>query len=238
MTVRSCSLLTVFALAVVMARQAEAQFDPRADQYDPARAQIDDAPPLEALEQSPLRLENTSWTYIPAPKPREFQLHDYVWIRVNELSHTMSDGEMQRRRNLLYDALLSDWVVLDGLKSIKPSPQSDGDPRIRGVLNQLYRAEGELETSERLTLNIAAEIVDVRPNGNLVLESHKSVRTNDEVWEVSLSGSCRPEDISENNMVLSERIVGLEIYKRESGHVYDSYKRGWFIRLLDRFSPF
>jgi flagellar L-ring protein precursor FlgH len=232
MTVRCCSLLLALVAALLVVRQADAQFD------DPSASQLDGIPPMDTMGYPPLRLENSSWTYIPAPKPREFLLHDYVWIRVNELSRTTSDGEMQRRRNLLYDALLSDWVVLDGLKSIKPSPQSDGDPRIRGTLNQLYRAEGELETSERLTLNIAAEIVDVLPNGNLVLESHKTVRTNDEVWEVSLSGSCRPEDISENNMILSERIVGLEIYKRESGHVYDSYKRGWFVRLLDRFSPF
>jgi flagellar L-ring protein precursor FlgH len=204
-----------------------------------------DSPVQQALPEGtsagpypPLRLENTSWTYMPEPVPRQFKVHDYVMVRVNEMSRTTSDGEMQGRRNLLYDAILNDWVVLDGLKSVKPSPQSDGDPRIKGQLTQLYRAEGELETSERMSLNIAAEIVDILPNGNLIIEAHERVRNNDEVWEVSLTGSCRPEDIAENNMVLSERIVGLEIYKRELGHVRDTYKRGWFTRWFDQFSPF
>ena len=218
---------------VLSAGGARAQYELPEPQVPPMTGPHADVPAFP-----PLRLENTSWTYIPSPMPREFQVHDYVMIRVNEMSRTNSDGEMQRRRNLLYDAILNDWVVLDGLKSIKPSPQSDGDPRIKGQLSQLYRAQGELETSERMSLNISAEIVDILPNGNLILEAHEHVRNNNEHWEVSLTGSCRPEDVSENNMVLSERIVGLEIYKRELGHVRDSYKRGWLVRWLDQFSPF
>jgi flagellar L-ring protein precursor FlgH len=196
------------------------------------------SPETAAAAAAAGRLENTSWTYIPVPPPRQIEIGDFISIRVNEISRMTSEGEMQRRRNALYDAILADWVVLNGLKSIKPSPQSDGPPRIQGRLNQLYRAEGELETAERLTLSIQASVVDKRPNGTLVLEAHKQVRNNNEMWEVSLSGMCRPEDINEDNMILSDRIYGLEIYKREVGHVRDSYQRGWFIKWMDQLGPF
>ncbi|GIW94987.1 MAG: hypothetical protein KatS3mg110_3028 [Pirellulaceae bacterium] len=186
----------------------------------------------------PYGLERYSWTYIPPPATRKFQVEDIVFIRVNELSRTSSDATLQRRRNALYDFLLNDWVVLNGLRSIKPSPQSDGDPRVRTTHNRLDRAQIQLDTSESLSLNIAARIADIRPNGTLVLEAHKVVRINNEVWEVALSGICRPQDIAENNMILSERIYDLRIYKRELGHVRDGYKRGWFTRWFDQFSPF
>lgn len=191
----------------------------------------------ESIPPGP-RLENYSWTYIPQPTPREFAVEDIVFIRVNELARMESDGEMQGRRNASYDAVLLDWVYLRGLEAIKPSPQRDGDQRVQGRLNELYRAQGEMETSERLSFNIAAKIVDIRPNGNLVLEAHKQVRVNREVWDVCLSGTCRAEDIADNNMILSERVYGLRIKKEEIGHVRDAYKRGWFIYWFDQFKPF
>jgi flagellar L-ring protein FlgH len=196
------------------------------------------SPDMAAAYSVATQLDAGSWTYVPAPVPREFQIGDFVKIRVNEISRMTADSEMQRRRNATFDAVLADWPVLNGLRSIKPSPQSDGDPRVQGRLNQLYRAEGEMETSERLTLNIQATIVDIRPNGTLVLEAHKRVQNNNEVWEVSLTGLCRAKDISETNLLSSDQITDLNISKREVGHVRDSYKRGMVTRFLDLMSPF
>ena len=180
----------------------------------------------------------TSWYEVPLPPPKEVKVHDIVTIRVDLGAQVISEGEMQRRKNATYDALLNNWVILNGLKSVKPSPQSDGDPRVQGNLNQLYRATGELETVESLKFEIAAKVAAILPNGNLVLEAHRQVVNNDEVWMHSLTGVCRREDIGPGNMILSEDIADLEVSKREHGHVRDSYKRGWFTLWLDRFNPF
>jgi flagellar L-ring protein precursor FlgH len=180
----------------------------------------------------------TSWYEVPLPPPKEIKVHDIVTIRVDLGAQVISEAEMQRRKNATYDALLNNWVVLNGLKSVKPSPQSDGDPRVQGNLNQLYRATGELETVESLKFEIAAKVAAVLPNGNLVLEAHRQVINNDEVWMHSLTGVCRREDIGPGNIILSEDIADLQISKREHGHVRDSYKRGWFTLWLDRFNPF
>jgi len=180
----------------------------------------------------------TSWYEVPLPPPKEVKVHDIVTIRVDLGAQVISEAEMQRRKNATYDALLNNWVILNGLKSVKPSPQSDGDPRVQGNLNQLYRATGELETVESLKFEIAAKVAAILPNGNLVLEAHRQVVNNDEVWMHSLTGVCRREDIGPGNIILSEDIADLEVSKREHGHVRDSYKRGWFTLWLDRFNPF
>lgn len=180
----------------------------------------------------------TSWYEVPLPPAKEVKVHDIVTIRVDLGAQVISESEMQRRKNATYDALLNNWVILNGLKSVKPAPQTEGDQRVQGNLNQLYRATGELETVESLKFEIAAKVAAVLPNGNLVLEAHRQVINNDEVWMHSLSGVCRREDIGPGNVILSEDIADLEISKREHGHVRDSYKRGWFTLWLDRLNPF
>src|SRR5687768_18280936 len=49
-----------------------------------------------------------------------------------------------------YDARLNDWIVLEGLRAMKPAPQSEGDQRVQGNLNQLNRVTGQLDTTESL----------------------------------------------------------------------------------------
>ena len=166
-----------------------------------------------------MTLPQASLIYQPPMKPKQIKIHDLVTIRVDQKSRFNSDGEINRRKTAAYDLLI-------------------GDDSITGDLAQLYRADGEVATTELLTLDVTARIVDIRPNGTLVLEAHQEVRNNNEVWDFSLSGICRPEDILEGNMLLSKNIYDLRIYKRERGSVRDSYKRGWFTRWLDVFHPF
>jgi flagellar L-ring protein precursor FlgH len=180
----------------------------------------------------------TSWYEIPLAPPKEVRVHDIITIRVDMGARVTSEGEVQRRKQGRYDAILNDWLVLNGLKSAKPAPQTDGDQRIQGNLNQLFRATGELETAESIKFEIGTQVAAVLPNGNLVLEAHSKKVINDEVWMISLSGVCRREDIQPGNFVLSKDIANLDIVKREYGQIRDSYKRGFVSRMLDLFSPF
>jgi len=180
----------------------------------------------------------TSWYEIPLPPPKEVRVHDIITIRVDVAVRMTSDAEWQRRKNAKYDALLNDWIKLVGLRAVKPAPQSDGDQRIQGNLNIQDRSQGELETSESLKFEIAATVASVLPNGNVVLEAHRTVRNNHDYWLHSLSGICRREDIGPGNIVLSKDLANLQIEKREMGQVRDSYKRGWLTRLWDEYGPF
>ncbi len=191
-----------------------------------------------APEDAQLNLSQGSWIYTPTPPPREIQKHDVISVRVDMLSRMAAEGELRRRKNGNYDARLNDWIIFDGLRWMKPSPQTNGDPRVRGELRSQYRSLGELETAESLAFNIACEVVDIRPNGNLVIEGRNNARINDEVWTITLAGSCRPESIGPNNVVLSRDIIDLDIQKVETGSVASGYQRGWFQKIFDLIQPF
>jgi flagellar L-ring protein FlgH len=180
--------------------------------------------------------QNSPFFNLPEP-PREIQLRDIITVIVDEKSQFISEGEVDRRKNANINAALQDWIKLDGF-GITPAPQTNGDPRVRGQINSQYRAEAEVETRDALKFRVAATVVDVRPNGLLVLEAHREVGNNEERWEYSLSGVVRREDVLPNNTVLSEDIAELRVDKREAGHVRDGYRRGWFLRWLDTVAPF
>ena len=80
-----------------------------------------------------------------------------------------------------------------------------------------------IRSSSSLTTNISAEIVDIRPNGVLVLNATKTIKDNDNTFVFSLTGSCRSQDILPDNTILSRNILNPLINKQESGHVRDGY---------------
>jgi len=95
-----------------------------------------------------------------------------------------------------------------------------------------------MQTVESLKFEITATVQAVLPNGNLVLEAHRNLKVNEELWQVSLSGICRREDIQPGNVVLSNHVAELFIDKKELGIIRDGYRRGFVTRFLDTFSPF
>ncbi|MGN6547009.1 MAG: flagellar basal body L-ring protein FlgH [Aureliella sp.] len=187
--------------------------------------------------QSP-ELAAASWTYAAAPAARVLRIHDVISIRVDEVARMTAEGRASQRKNALYNAILKDWIEMEGLKAIRKAPQTQGDPAVNGQLSEIYRATSDLQTLESLAFNIAAEIADIRPNGNIVLEAHKSISVNDNRWEISLSGICQAKDIGPDNLVLSKDIIDLKVEKRESGQARDGYRRGWFTEWFSRLQPF
>lgn len=187
-----------------------------------------------------LTLENSSFTYVrpkPMPLPQELEKHSIITVLVDHRTRFQSEGDIENRLTANLRGILSDWPILKG-GDLKPSPQSDGDPAVNGSLRSQYRAEADMQARDSITFRIAARIVDIRPNGNLVIEGHQTIENNEEVWQLSLTGVVPREAVQPDRTVRSESIVDLSIVKRERGHVRDGYKRGWLQRAYDKYKPF
>ncbi len=188
-----------------------------------------------------LTLQNSSFIYRELPpeaRPRELQANDIITIVVDFRSRFLSEGDAESRKTASLTATLSDWIKLDGGGALKPAPQADGDPTISGSLNSQYRAEADVELRDSLSFRMAAKIVDIRPNGNLVIEGHQEIRNNEERWRISLTGVVRREAIQADRTVSSDAIYEFNVDKEELGQVRDGYSRGWLAKWYDRFKPF
>ena len=187
-----------------------------------------------------ITLENSSYIHLDLPpeaRPRELQQQDIITVLVDFRSRFLSEGDAESRKTASLTAILTDWIRLEG-GAIKPAPQSDGDPTVAGSLNSQFRAESDVELRDSLTFRMAAKIVDIRPNGNLVIEGHQEIRNNEERWRISLTGVVRREAIQADRTVSSDSIAELKIDKEELGQVRDGYARGWLGRWYDRYKPF
>lgn len=116
-----------------------------------------------------------------------------------------------------------------------------GKPSPAGALSNLAKGSGESQlqgqgqTSRETTLSttLSARVVEVLPDGNLVLEGSKLVQVNSEQQWVTVRGLARRSDIQPGNLVRSDRLAYLEIRVNGKGVVGDAVRRPFFLyRLL------
>ena len=184
-----------------------------------------------------LTLERASWTYQKVAEPRPIGLNSQVTVWVDSTSVVTNEGQMDRKKNGYGSLALPNWVLFKGL-SVIPDPQSAGEPKIRGEVDNKLRSQANLETRDQLEFKITCKVVDIRPNGILVIEGTNSIKCNEELFNYSLTGEIRAEDIKPDNTVLSSSIASLRINKYEEGHTRDGYRRGWMLKWLDKYQPF
>jgi flagellar L-ring protein FlgH len=185
-------------------------------------------------------LANSSFIFRKLPpesENRELQINDIVTVLVDYRSSMLSEGDAESRKTASLNAVLADWLKFDG-KDLYPAEQNRGDLAINGSLRTQFRTESEMELRDSLTFRIAAAVVDIRPNGNLVLEARREIRINEEVWLQSLTGVVRRQSIGPDRTVRSDEVAELRIEKREKGFINDAYTRGWFTRWYDKYKPF
>ena len=192
--------------------------------------------PPGPLAPRPLRRRDVSWIYIDRPKPRKVGVHDIITVVVDEKSEVTQNSRFNRQRNAVFTAQLKEWLRINSRGDLDVS--AINAPGIDSQLRSQLQSFGTGLSQEGMKYRIAATVVDILPNGTLILEAHKSIRSNTELWEYSLTGRIRSQDVAGNNTVNSENVADLMIAKREHGKIQDSTKRGFITRFYDFFLPF
>lgn len=95
-----------------------------------------------------------------------------------------------------------------------------------------YSGKGEVVRSEQFVAQMTATVIELLPNGDLMIEGRQQMRINRENTEIGLRGRIRPQDISAQNSVLSSRIAEAEIDYNGKGFVSRSAKPGILTRIL------
>lgn len=111
-----------------------------------------------------------------------------------------------------------------------------GELAIGGSSN--YRGAGNVKRNEKLTLRIAATVVDVLPNGHLVVQGDQEVRVNNELRDLQIVGIVQPEDISRHNVIGYDRIAGARISYGGRGTVSTAQQPRWGQQVVDKVLPF
>lgn len=112
----------------------------------------------------------------------------------------------------------------DDLASVNSSSASSGN--------------GSVKRNEQITLRVAATVVDVLPNGHLVVQGNQEVRVNFELRDLQVAGIVRPEDISRQNQITYDKIAGARISYGGRGQISDVQQPRLGQQVTDILLPF
>jgi flagellar L-ring protein precursor FlgH len=190
---------------------------------------------------APVRsIQSVSFFSVADPKPKSFKKHDLVTIIAKENSAFTSNGNATQTKTEDLDSKLNAFIALRPSTMQLHSIISGGSnvPEINFANSRDFKGQGEVDRTDTFSDRVTAEVVDVKPNGTLVVEAIKHIKTDEEDQRMILTGTCRAEDITADNTVLTTQLFDLELTQTHTGAVNDSTSRGLIPRLLDTFSPF
>jgi flagellar L-ring protein FlgH len=101
-----------------------------------------------------------------------------------------------------------------------------------------FSGDGSVQRNERLTLRVAATVVEELPNGVLRIEGQQEVRVNFELRELIVTGYVRPTDISRKNEITYDRIAGARISYGGRGQISDVQQPRYGQQISDILLPF
>jgi flagellar L-ring protein precursor FlgH len=198
------------------------------------------------------------------------RIGDIVTVDVDELIVFNNTKVLQRARDTDATPGLAGRFVNSLINSVSSDKAATaaGDPiRRKFPLNMLPRTKeeadkvnilnpvdsnyesqntGKMENTQRIRFNMAVQVIDALPNGNLVIEGVKQVGFSNERQFISLRGIIRPTDIlfglkAATNVapsILSRHIADARYEVVSEGALSDAAKRGWLQRLDDKITPY
>lgn len=221
--------------------------------------QIGQAPPLSPIAVPP-NLAAGAPVYVPQPQPlpdprgvnslwrpgsrsffrdpRAAKIGDILTVSIdigdqakiaNTTSRSTSASENAGVPNFLgleslLPGVLPDEVVPSSLVDLSSDSSSTGT--------------GSVDRSETINLTVAAVVVQVMPNGNLVIQGQQEVRVNNEVRVLLVSGVARPEDIASNNTIRHTQIAEARISYGGRGQITDVQQPRYGQQFFDIIWPF
>ena len=159
---------------------------------------------------------------------RAMRPHDLISVVVSESLAASTDGTVKNSRasnaSSTVSALFGTLHPGNALQNLVNQTSSSG-----------LNAQGTSATNSSLSTTFGGQVVEVLSNGMLVIEAARQVEFSQQTQTIILRGLVRPEDISQQNQVLSTAISSLELEVRGKGIINDyTHRPNVLVRLLQK----
>lgn len=165
---------------------------------------------------------------------RASRVDDVVTVIVAESASAVTSGGTQTARKSSANSGITAFPGIKGAAAtaaLGSLTKLSGDTELNGT--------GSTTRSTTLKTNLTARVINLLPNGFLVIEGSKNVQINAEWQTVTVRGVVRPADLTADNTVPSQRIAQMEVKLDGKGVINDAIRRPNFLyRLLLGILPF
>jgi len=158
--------------------------------------------------------------------------HDPIAVVVSESLTASTDGTVKNARastaTSQISALLGKLGAGNALNNLLNQSSSSG-----------LNAQGQSVTDSSITTTLGGEVVDVLPNGMLVIQVVRQLTFNQQTQLIRLRGLVRPEDVNSQNQVMSTAITDMELEVVGKGIVNDAtYRQNPVVRFIEKLLVF
>jgi flagellar L-ring protein precursor FlgH len=171
------------------------------------------------------------------PEPRKFAMHDLVSIVIREETRADSTSELEVEKDFKLEGQIKDFPSLqikDLIQAqLRPSSASGNPPKVGIEMNRQFEGEGDYRRQDSFVGRITARVIDVKPNGLLVLEARKYIKNDEETQMMRLTGTCRADDVAADNTVLSTQLFDLNLVKEHTGQLRKTTKKGLLTNIFE-----
>ena len=140
-------------------------------------------------------------------------------------------------------------------RTSKSSAQKNGDikagvPTVLGVPGKFvqglnveansantYSGKGETANDNAFTGTITVTVVDVLPNGNLLVSGEKQIGINHNLELIRFSGVINPVTLQAGNIVESTKVADARLEYTGKGYIDEAQRMGWLSRFFLTFLP-
>ena len=157
---------------------------------------------------------------------RAMRPHDLISVVVQESLAASTDGTVKNTRasnaNSGISGLIGTLKAGNALQNLITQSSTAG-----------LSAAGTSATNSSLSTTLGGQVIEVLGNGMLVIEAARQVEFSQQTQTIVLRGLVRPEDISQQNQVVSTAISSLELQVRGKGIINDyTHRQNVLVRML------
>jgi len=167
---------------------------------------------------------------------RAHQVGDILTVKVNINDTAQFQDQTQVSRTATEDAGITNFIgantITNPAKAVLPGRILSADS------NAASNGVGNINRQDQLLTNVAAVVMQVLPNGNMVIEGKQEVRLNAEMRELIVAGVVRPEDIESDNTIDLPKIAEARVAYGGRGVLTNAQQVPWGQQALDIVLPF
>ena len=167
---------------------------------------------------------------------RASHVGDILTILVQEDNSATKDKSTKTSKQSSLDAAITSFLYSPAASSFLT--KGGTMPAVKFNSKSDFNGGGSINNSETIVARIAVRVIDVLPNGNLLVEGTRESAFSGEQQTIVLRGAVRKDDVMSNNTVYSYNVADATIKFISKGTITDSQRKGWFHRLWDKLSPF
>ena len=152
---------------------------------------------------------------------------DILTVVIQEQTQIRNEEKVERRKDTTLAARLEAYSLSEKTFNDNVLPRMD----VRS--QQLFNGEAKQNANSDVRASVGVVVIDVQPNGNLVVAGTRTVEVQDELRTLRISGLVRPLDVTPNNTILSAQVADARISITGKGGNTRTTTRGPIGQLFD-----